>query len=77
MGTVVEYVGQKGKPQWVVPKSFRWNYTQFGNPGAAVPEPDQVFEMTFAKQNAAEGGFNRWTISGVAFAEIIYSRCFA
>jgi FtsP/CotA-like multicopper oxidase with cupredoxin domain len=69
MGTVVEYAGQKGKAQWVAPKPFHWNYAQFGNPGAAVPEPDQVFEMTFAKQNAAEGGFNRWTINEVAFAE--------
>src|SRR5260221_9653462 len=23
--------------------------------------------MTFAKDNAAEGGFNRWTINGVAY----------
>jgi hypothetical protein len=34
-----------------------------------VAEPDQVFEMAFAKQNAAEGGFNRWTINDVAFSE--------
>jgi len=69
MGTVVEYTGQQGKPRWVAPKPFRWNYTQFGNPEAAVPAPDQVFDMIFAKDNAAEGGFNRWTINGVAFAE--------
>jgi len=69
MGTVVEYAGRKGKAQWVAPKPFHWNYTQFGNAGAVVPEPDQVFEMIFAKQNAAEGGFNRWTINDVAFAE--------
>ena len=69
MGTVVEYAGQKGKPQWIAPKPFTWNYTRFGNPSAAVAAPDQVFEMTFAKQNAADGGFNRWTINGVAFAE--------
>jgi len=69
MGAVVEYAGQKGKPQWVAPKPFHWDYIQFGNSGAAVPEPDQVFDMTFAKQNAAEGGFNRWTINGVAFAD--------
>lgn len=25
--------------------------------------------MTFAKQNAADDGFNRWTINDVAFAE--------
>ncbi len=69
MGVVVEYAGRQGKPQWIVPQPFRWNYAQFGNPEAAVAEPDQVFEMTFAKQNASEGGFNRWTINGVAFSE--------
>ena len=70
MGVVVEYAGQTGKPRWVARQPFHWDYTQFGNPaGAAVPPPDQVFEMTFAKQNAAEGGFNRWTINGVAFTE--------
>jgi len=69
MGIVVEYSGQKGKPQWAAPKPFHWNYAQFGNAGAAVHQPDEVFEMTFDKQNAAEGGFNRWTINGVAFAE--------
>jgi FtsP/CotA-like multicopper oxidase with cupredoxin domain len=69
MGTVVEYAGQKGKPLWAAPSPFHWNYAQFGKAGAAVPAPDQVFEMTFAKQNAADGGFNRWTINDVAFAE--------
>ncbi len=69
MGTVVEYAGQTGKPQWIAPKPFTWNYAQFGNSGSAAPTPDQVFEMTFAKQNAAAAGFNRWTINGVAFAE--------
>ena len=69
MGVVVEYAGQKGKPQWTAPKAFPWNYSQFGNSGPAVPAPDQVFDMTFAKQNAAEDGFNRWTINGVAFSE--------
>jgi len=69
MGAVVEYAGQKGKPQWIKPKPLHWDYTQFGNPGATVSTPDQVIEMTFAKQNAAEGGFNRWTINDVAFTE--------
>ena len=70
MGTVIEYAGQKGKPQWIAPKPFQWDYTKFGVlPNASLPEPDQVFDMTFAKQNAAEGGFNRWTINNVAFAE--------
>ena len=69
MGIVIEYAGQKGKPQWIAPKPFRWDYAAFGNAGAASPEPDQTFEMTFAKQNAAQEGFNRWTINEVAFSE--------
>jgi FtsP/CotA-like multicopper oxidase with cupredoxin domain len=68
MGTVVEYADQKGKPQWVKPKPFHWNYAQFGNASSAA-QPDETFDLTFAKQNAAAGGFNRWTINGVAFAE--------
>jgi FtsP/CotA-like multicopper oxidase with cupredoxin domain len=68
MGIVVEYAGEKGKPQWVPPKPFHWNYAHFGRTNAA-PEPDQTFEMTFAKQNAAQEGFNLWTINDVAFSE--------
>jgi FtsP/CotA-like multicopper oxidase with cupredoxin domain len=67
MGIVVEYAGRSGKPQWVGPKPFRWDYTRFGKLGASAPEPDETFDMTFAKDNAAEEGFNRWTINGVAY----------
>lgn len=69
MGIVVEYAGQKGRSQWISPKPFHWNYTHFGKAEATIPAPDQVFEMTFAKQNAAEDGFNLWTINDVAFLE--------
>ena len=68
MGIAVEYAGAKGKPQWVAPKPFRWNYARFGGT-ASAPEPDQVFDMTFAKKNAAQEGFNLWTINDVAFSE--------
>lgn len=69
MGIVVEYAGQNGKPQWIAPKPFVWNYALFGNSGAAAATPDQVIDMTFAKQNAAADGFNRWTINDTAFDE--------
>ena len=36
-------------------------------PNAHVPEPDEIIKMIFAKQNAADKGFNRWTINGTAF----------
>jgi FtsP/CotA-like multicopper oxidase with cupredoxin domain len=67
MGIVVEYAGRNGKPQWTPPPAFKWNYGRFAKPGATAPPSDETFEMTFAKDNAAEEGFNRWTINGVAY----------
>ncbi len=66
MGLVVEYAGHTGKAQWIGPKPFRWNYLRFGKTGKA-PELDETIEMIFAKRNAAENGFNQWTINDVAF----------
>jgi FtsP/CotA-like multicopper oxidase with cupredoxin domain len=67
MGIVVEYAGASGPPQWSAPPKSKWDYRQFAMPGAQAVEPDELFDMTFAKDNAALRGFNRWTISGVAF----------
>jgi FtsP/CotA-like multicopper oxidase with cupredoxin domain len=67
MGIVVEYAGRSGKPQWKAPPTFRWSYARFAKPGASVAPPDETIEMTFTKHNAAEEGFNRWTINGVAY----------
>ena len=53
MGIVVEYAGHKGKAQWIEPAPYHWNYTQFAKPGASASPPDETFEMTFAKDNAA------------------------
>jgi FtsP/CotA-like multicopper oxidase with cupredoxin domain len=67
MGIVVEYAGQKSKPQWMPPKPLHWNYARFGKPGTSASTPDETFEMIFRKDNAAEEGFNRWTINGVGY----------
>ncbi len=67
MGIVVEYAGHTGKPLWTAPPPFRWSYARFAKAGAAASPPDETFEMLFVKQNAAEEGFNRWTINGVAY----------
>jgi FtsP/CotA-like multicopper oxidase with cupredoxin domain len=67
MGIVVEYADHSGKAQWIAPPPSRWSYARFARPGASAPSPDETIEMTFTKHNAAEEGFNRWTINGVAF----------
>jgi FtsP/CotA-like multicopper oxidase with cupredoxin domain len=68
MGIVVEYAGQTGKPQWVKPKPFRWDYTRFGRTDSVPAQPDETIEMTIAKHNAALDGFNQWMLNGEAFS---------
>jgi len=65
MGAVVEYAGATGEPRWVKPRNATWDYTRFGR--ASAPAAQETIELTFAKDNAALGGFNRWTINGSAF----------
>ncbi|HKT26704.1 multicopper oxidase family protein [Dyella sp.] len=67
MGIVVEYAGHHGKPQWIKPASSSWDYRRFALPDPRQAKPDEIIEMTFAKQNAADHGFNRWTINDAAF----------
>jgi FtsP/CotA-like multicopper oxidase with cupredoxin domain len=67
MGIVVEYAGHRGKPLWTRPTPFHWNYTRFAKGGASASTPDETFDMTFAKENAADEGFNRWTINGAPY----------
>jgi FtsP/CotA-like multicopper oxidase with cupredoxin domain len=68
MGVVVEYAGQKGKPAWTPPKPFLWNYARFAKTGVAAPEPDETIDMTFAKRNASDNGFNSWSINDKIFS---------
>ncbi|MGA2127217.1 MAG: multicopper oxidase domain-containing protein [Xanthobacteraceae bacterium] len=68
MGIVVEYAGRSGQPKWSAPKPSKWDYTRFGTAEPNAATPDEVFELTFAKNNAAIDGFNEWTINKVAFS---------
>jgi FtsP/CotA-like multicopper oxidase with cupredoxin domain len=67
MGIVIEYAGQHGKPQWLKPPPFHWNYARFGKPNVPNAQPDETIDMLFSKRNAANQGFNEWTINGVPF----------
>jgi FtsP/CotA-like multicopper oxidase with cupredoxin domain len=69
MGVVVEYAGKTGKPKWIKPAPFKWDYTRFGKFGPdAQASSDEIIEMTFTKNNAANQGFNEWRINDVAFS---------
>src|SRR5262249_25676900 len=67
MGIVVEYGGRNGKPLWSAPPPFKWDYIRFAKSGVPAASPDEKLDMTFAKDNAVEEGFNRWTINSTAY----------
>jgi FtsP/CotA-like multicopper oxidase with cupredoxin domain len=69
MGIVVEYAGATGKPQWLPPKPYHWNYARFGKQDGQAQAPDEVFDLLFEKDNAALQGFNRWRINGNSYPE--------
>jgi FtsP/CotA-like multicopper oxidase with cupredoxin domain len=68
MGIVVEYAGRKGKPQWVKPMPFLWDYTRFGKGAVTISAADETIQVTVVKHNAALSGFNQWTLNGEAFS---------
>lgn len=68
MGTVVEYAGQTGTPQWAAPPKTTWDYRAFAQPGATATAPDHTLDMLIEKRNAANNGFNVWTLNGVPFS---------
>ena len=69
MGVVIEYAGKTGKPKWTKPPSFKWDYSRFGRAAPNVQAPDETIDMLIEKKNAAEDGFNQWTINGVSFPD--------
>lgn len=68
MGVVVEYPEHKGQPQWQAPARFHWDYRRFAKPDASAQMPDEIIEMMFGTQYAAENGFDVFTINGTPFS---------
>lgn len=69
MGIVVEYAGRGGDPQWAAAPPFKWDYRLFAPPDPApAPPPARTIEMLIEKRNAADNGFNVWTMNGTAFS---------
>jgi FtsP/CotA-like multicopper oxidase with cupredoxin domain len=68
MGIVVEYAGRSGRPEWVKPPAFRWDYRMFANPGAVAPRPDEILDLKFTATPGAGAGFDQFAINGVPFS---------
>lgn len=68
MGIVVEYAGRGGDPQWAPPPPFQWDYRLFTTPDHTPAAVDHVIDMLIEKRNAANNGFNVWTINGTPYS---------
>jgi FtsP/CotA-like multicopper oxidase with cupredoxin domain len=65
MGTIVEYAGMTGSPQWIRPPQPPWDYTIFGQhvPQAELP-PEQIVPMVIDRVVPGADGIEKWTING-------------
>ena len=68
MGIVVEYAGRSGDPQWAPPPPFKWDYRLFATTNPVPPaSADHSIDMLIEKRNAADNGFNVWTLNAKPF----------
>jgi FtsP/CotA-like multicopper oxidase with cupredoxin domain len=66
MGTVVEYAGKSGSPQWIAPPQPPWDYTIFGEHAVQVElPPEQILPMVIDRAAPGADGIEKWMINGV------------
>ena len=61
-GIVVEYAGAAGRPKWIKPEPFAWDYLVFGGNDKS-PEPESTVSLVF--EPAFNG--NAWAINGKSY----------
>ena len=50
MGTVIEYAGRTGKPQFAPPARLAWDYRAFADAAPAVRKPDVTIPLVFTSR---------------------------
>jgi len=63
-GTVIEYAGARGRPQWSPPPEHRWDYTAFGSPH---PAADSETRIPLIIEPGKDG--NLWAINGKSYPQ--------
>jgi FtsP/CotA-like multicopper oxidase with cupredoxin domain len=68
LGVIVEYAGQRGRPRWISPGRFFWDYAMFGETVMGMPAagktPIDTIEMVFEMVPRAYGKFNGFLVNG-------------
>lgn len=69
MGTVIEYSGRSGKPQFSPPRRLQWDYRAFADPVPAIRRPDVTIPLVFTSKFQGHGALDRWMINGKSYPE--------
>jgi FtsP/CotA-like multicopper oxidase with cupredoxin domain len=69
MGTVVEYAGRAGKPQWTAPARLQWDYRAFADAVPVIRKPDVTVPLVFSSRFQGHGALDRWMINGKSFPD--------
>jgi FtsP/CotA-like multicopper oxidase with cupredoxin domain len=69
MGTVIEYAGRSGKPQFVPPARLAWDYRAFADPVPVIHKPDVTIPLVFTSRFRGHGALDRWMINGKSYPE--------
>ena len=67
MGTVIEYAGRIGKPQFTPPARLAWDYRAFADPAPVVHKPDVTIPLVFTSRFKGHGALDRWMINGISW----------
>jgi len=69
VGTVIEYAGRSGKPQFTPPAALQWDYRRFADPVPASYKPDVIIPLVFTSRFQGHGALDRWMINGKSYPE--------
>jgi len=69
MGTVIEYAGCSGKPQFTPPTRLAWDYRSFADPNPSTYKPDLTVPLVFTSRFQGHGALDRWMINGKSWPD--------
>ncbi len=67
MGTIIEYAGRNGKPQFTPPARLAWDYRAFADPVPVIHKPDVSIPLVFTSRFKGHGTLDRWMINGKSY----------
>jgi FtsP/CotA-like multicopper oxidase with cupredoxin domain len=69
MGTIIEYAGESGKPEWKDPATSTWDYRAFADAAPSHRRPDVTVPLVFTSKFQGHGAMDRWMINGKSYPD--------